>query len=421
MFGGEDYKLVERRRAVLGLRSETIRRANLSAIVRALHCDGPLSRSELGARTGLTRSAIRILIGELSAAGLVEEIGGSTVGTPGRPSAVVRLRPGRAAVLALDVDVDTLAAAVVGIGGGVLGIRRVDRSRSNVSVEQTVNDIVALANLVTSETRAEIEETIGIGVAFAGIVRRTDDVVAMAPNMNWHEVPLGQLLAHALGTSLRVSVANDADLGALAEHRRGAGAGVHDMLFISGEVGVGGGLITDGRPMTGATGYGGEIGHIPLNPAGGACGCGSYGCWELEIGERAVLSLAGHPVDGGRSEVDRVVDEARNGDERALVALERVGTWLGRGVAGLVNVLNPQLVVLGGLFQRAYEFVEPSMRSEAQRLMLTPTAAVTNIVPSSLGLNAPLLGAAELAFEHLLDDPGSITESGSHSEWRFVA
>ena len=406
----------------LGLRSETIRRANLSAIVRALHCDGPLSRSELGARTGLTRSAIRVLIGELSAAGLVDELNGPLLGTPGRPSAVVRLRPGRAVVLALEVAVDYLAAALVGIGGQVLRMRRVDRSRASVSVEETISDLVALANTLTEDDAGDdIEELVGVAVAFAGIVRRTDDVVAMAPNMGWREVPLGDLLARALGTKLRVMVANEADLGALAEQRRGAGAGVQEMLFISGEVGVGGGLIVDGRPMTGATGYGGEIGHMPLNPAGGACGCGSFGCWELEVGEQALLALAGHPVDGGRSEVDRVLDDARRGDEQALAAFDQVGMWLGRGVAGLVNVLNPQLVVLGGLFQRIYECVEPTLRSQVDRLALRPSAAVVNIASSSLGVDAPLLGAAELAFERLLDDPASLAESTVQAEWRVVA
>ena len=405
----------------LGLRSETIRRANLSAIVRALHCDGPLSRSELGARTGLTRSAIRVLIGELSAAGLVDELNGPLLGTPGRPSAVVRLRPGRAVVLALEVAVDYLAAALVGIGGQVLRMRRVDRSRSRVSPEETIRDLVALAGTLTEDGSGDIDELVGVCVAFAGIVRRTDDVVAMAPNMGWREVPLGDMLAHALGTHLRVMVANEADLGALAEQRRGVGAGVHEMLFISGEVGVGGGLIVDGRPMTGATGYGGEIGHMPLTPAGGACGCGSFGCWELEVGEQALLALAGHPVDGGRTEVDRVLDDARRGNAQALAAFDQVGTWLGRGVAGLINVLNPQLVVLGGLFQRIYEYVEPALRSEVLRLTLRPTAAVVTIASSSLGVDAPLLGAAELAFERLLDDPASFAESTSQAEWRVVA
>jgi predicted NBD/HSP70 family sugar kinase len=218
-----------------------------------------------------------------------------------------------------------------------------------------------------------------------------------------------------------VLVANEADLGALAELRRGAGVAVDDLLFISGEVGVGGGVILDGRPLTGSFGYGGEIGHMPLNPAGVLCGCGSTGCWETEVGEPALLSRAGLPVDGGRDAVDELLRRAAGGDAASLAALDHVGTWLGRGIAGLVNVLNPRLVIVGGLFARIYPHIERPMQAETARLALRPSASVVSIVPSALGVEAPLLGAAELAFEQLLDDPTSVAESSVFTEWRVVA
>src|SRR4051794_32483655 len=228
---------MDQRRLELGLRSETIRRANLSAIVRALHVEGPLSRSELGARTGLTRSGIRILIGELAAAGLVEERNGRLLGMPGRPSTVVRLRSNRAVVLALEIAVDYLAAAIVGLGGEVLRSARIDRPRTRASSDVTIADLVGLARGLEplDTTPGNDEQLVGIGVAFAGIVRRGDGVVVMAPNLGWSDVPLGRLIGEALGTTHGVLVANEADLGALAEHRRGAGAAVDDLLFVSGE------------------------------------------------------------------------------------------------------------------------------------------------------------------------------------------
>lgn len=407
----------------LGLRSETIRRANLSAIVRALHGEGALSRSELGARTGLTRSAIRVLIGELSAAGLVVERSGASFGTPGRPSALVCLQRERAVVLALEVNVDSIAAAVVGIGGHVLRSQRVERSRSRVAVDDTVDDLARLVRQLDRRggpTTVD-EALVGIAVAFAGIVRRSDGAVVLAPNLHWPEVPFGRLIADALGTSHEVLIANDADLGALAEHRRGVGVGVNNLIFVSGEVGVGGGVIVDGRPMTGATGYGGEIGHMPLNPSGTDCGCGSVGCWETEVGEHALLRLAGHRIDGGRDEVERVIAEAAAGSQRACDALEHIGTWLGRGIAGLVNVFNPQLVVMGGLFERLYPHVSSALGRELARLTLPTSAAQVSIVATSLGGDAPLRGAAELAFERVLDNPASVSESIIETEWRVVA
>lgn len=394
------------RRVEIGQRSETAHRANLSAILRELHAHGPLSRSQLVAITGLTRSAIRSLIGEFAAAGLVSEDRAAPLGTPGRPSALVHLNPERAVVLALEIAVDSLAVALVGLGGEVRALVRVDRERGHTSVDEIVDDLVELTAVVGSRPEAR-EALVGVGVAVVGVVRRSDGFVSVAPNLGWRDAPLGERLATALGTHAPIAVANEADLGALAELRRGAAREADDVLFISGEVGVGGGLIVDGRPLTGVAGYAGEIGHIPLNPNGARCGCGSIGCWETEVGEGALLARAGHPPDGGRSAVEAVLREAEAGSPVALGALDSVGHWLGVGLAGLVNVFNPRLVVLGGRFSRLHPFVTGTIEAELDRLALPAPRQLVRVVPATLGANASLLGAAELAFEPLLDDPAA--------------
>ena len=151
----------------------------------------------------------------------------------------------------------------------------------------------------------------------------------MAPNLGWRDVPFGDRLADALSLDVPIVHANEADLGALAELLRGAAVGTRDVLYVSGEVGVGGGLIAGGQPLTGVAGYGGEIGHFPVNPSGRACRCGAVGCWETEIGEGALLTLAGRPADGGRDAVDAVLRDAEAGESTALAALDHVGGWLG--------------------------------------------------------------------------------------------
>ncbi len=390
----------------LGQRSETVRRANLSAIVRELHERGPLSRSELVTRTGLTRSAIRGLIVELVAAGLVSEERAAPLGTPGRPSPLVRPNAEDAAVLALEIAVDSLAVALIGLGGDVLELVRVDRPQGHTSIDQIADDLADLANLVRAR-RPDVDPLAGIGVAIVGLVRRIDGCVAMAPNLGWTDVPLGERLAAVLGTNAAITVANDADLGALAEVRRGAARGADNVLFISGEVGVGGGLVVDGKPMTGVAGYAGEVGHIPVNPAGKPCRCGSVGCWETEIGAYALLRHAGHPADGGRAELDAVLREAAAGAPVALAALDEVGRWVGFGLAGLVNVFNPRLIVLGGLLGRIHPYIGEVVERELDRLTLPAPRRLVRVVPASLGVDAPLLGAAELAFEPLLADPAT--------------
>src|SRR5262249_3701790 len=152
----------------------------------------------------------------------------------------------------------------------------------------------------------------------------------------WREVPLGARLASRLrarlGLDLVVSCRNDASLGALAEHTRGTAMGVSNLLYVYGEVGVGGGIVADGHLLEGAHGYGGEVGHMRVNPDGAPCRCGSRGCWETEIGEDALVTLAGRRP-GGRSVVEEVLLAARRGEQAAEQAVELVARWTGVGLA----------------------------------------------------------------------------------------
>lgn len=389
-----------------GQRSETVRRSNLSAIVRQIHDRGPQSRSELVARTGLTRSAIRGLLAEFLSADLLVEERAALGGVPGRPSPIVRPIPDAAIVLALELNVDSTAVAVMGVGGEILEHRRIDRSRDRRSIDSLLGDVRALVDDLPTLRRRR-GALIGVGVAVAGVVRRDDGFVATAPNLGWQDVELGRVLGPALGLDVPVRIANEADLGALAELRRGAARGADDLVFVSGEVGVGGGIIVDGQPLTGVAGFAGEVGHLPVNPFGGACRCGASGCWEVEVGEEALLRGAGRPADGGRPGVDAVIAAAARGEPLALASLARVGAWLGVGLATLVNLLNPRVIVLGGLFGRIHPFVEATIEAELDRRALPAPRALLRITPAALGEDAPLIGAAELAFEPFLDDPAA--------------
>ena len=282
---------------------------------------------------------------------------------------------------------------------------RLDRPRDRGSVDETVADLAALARAVLRRL-PDTDGMIGIGVGVVGIVRRDAGVVTMAPNLGWRDVPLAERLADALGTSLPIAVANEADLGALAELRRGAAIGAQHVLFLSGEVGVGGGLIIDGQPLTGARGFAGEVGHMPVNPDGRTCRCGSVGCWETEVGEGALLRRAGHPPDAGREEVEAVLSEAAAGVARRARGARRrralAGLRAGRprqrlqpAGRGPRRALRPHASLRGG------EGAEPSSIGSRYRRR----ARRSGCVPAALGDDAPLIGAAELAFEPLLADP----------------
>ncbi len=390
----------------LGHRSETVRRVNLSAIVRALHLDGPQSRSDLVSTTGLTRSAIRALVGELVLGGLAIEGPAALDGTPGRPSPVVRVNPHGAIVIALEIAVDSVAAAAVGVGGEVLARVREDLPPGRSSVDDIVAALAALATRVASEIPPD-GQLIGYGVAVVGVVRRSDGMVSMAPNLGWRDEPFGERLAQVLEPRRPIAFANEADLAGLAELRRGAARGVGDVLVIWASVGVGGGIIVDGEALRGADGYSGEVGHIPVDPDGLPCRCGSTGCWETVVGSGALLRRAGYPPEAGYAAVESVRIDAEAGSTSALAAFAETGRWLGIGIAGLINIMDPRLVLLGGRLAPAYHLVRSSLEAELDRRVLRATRHLVRVIPASLGPDAPLLGAAELALEPVLDDPAA--------------
>lgn len=387
-----------------GSNSETVRRDNLSAVLREVHIAGPRSRSDLVAFTGLNRSTVAGIVGELSDLGLVREEPGDRLGTPGRPSPSVHASADGAVVLAIEIAVHTLAVGVVGLGGTVHELSRQRLPHSRPSLDETLEGIRDQGNwsLDRSGMRARV---VGVGVAAVGAVRSADGFVHFAPNLGWSTVPLAELVSDSLDLDVPVVVRNEADLGARAEHLRGAGMGYDDLVYLSCDVGVGGGVITGGRPLTGAAGYGGEVGHIFVNPDGPECGCGSRGCWEAEVGERALMRRAGRDQDGGPEAISALIREAERGEEPALAAMVETGVWLGRGVAGLVNVFDPQVVVLGGLFAHTAPFTLPVVRQQLEERRLAITREPAEVLVSRLGGDAPFLGAAERAFEPLLADP----------------
>lgn len=385
---------------------EDIRRQNLGALLRRVHVFGPVSRAQLTAGMGLNRSTIGALTTDLTEAGLVLEEQPRDTGGRGRPSLVVRARSQRVYVLAFGVGVDRLVAARVGLGGVVLDRREIERPQGHFTVEDAVDRLSGFAARLTEAAGREAR-CVGAAAAVPALVDREEGVLHYGPNIGWRAVPFGRMLAEAIGR--RVILGNDGELGALGEHTRGVAAGYDDVVYIHGDVGVGGGIIAGGRPLGGADGFAAEIGHMIVNPDGRACPCGAYGCWETEIGEAALLRAAGRAGPLGREAVHAVVDAAARGDKDAEEGLRRVGNWLGVGVANLVNLLNPRIVVFGGTLRMVYPATAAQVRSRVNRTALASHREHLRLRTSALADDAPLHGAAELAFAALFENPLEFT------------
>lgn len=387
-------------RAGVGTNQEDVRRHNLGTVLGHVHRAGRLSRAELTARMGLNRSTIADLVTELESLGLAEQAkpSGVRIGA-GRPSVDVLVRTG-AYVLAVDLRVDGLTVARIGLGG-VVQSRATGPVPAGRDPEVIAASVVELMRLVVKDVEPGAA-LVGVGVGVPGIIRASDGHVRLAPNLGWRDVPFAQILSARLG-SLGVPVlGNDADLGALSEHLRGTGVGVQDLIYLSGEVGVGAGVIVSGHKLEGAGGYAGEIGHMPFVPDGKLCHCGARGCWETEIGAEAIALAIGCPPErvGALGEYLDAVHEAP--DELRLVARH-----LGRGLAGMVNMLNPRVIVLGGYLRSLFPLVHDDVEKELASYALSAPRELVRVALPGLGGDSVLHGAAELAFEPLLADPVS--------------
>ena len=390
---------------------DEIRRHNLARVVRRLHLGGPASRSDLVAITGLNRSTVGALISELGQFGLVAEEAGAAGGI-GRPSLRAVPVPESAVAVAFDLRVERTVAALVGLGGTVFERREVSHNRTDFSPKAAARHLAGLAAELLEQAPSHAA-WMGTGVGVPGVIDHRDGRIRVAPNLSWVDAPLAALVDDALqevfGAAPPVIVGNDADLGAIAEHARGAGTGHQNVIYLSGEIGIGGGFIVDGRLMVGAGGYGGEIGHMVVRRGGHTCLCGNRGCWETEVGRDALLRATGRPIDTG--DVAEVLAAAAAGDERTLAGLAEVGEWLGLGLGNLVNAFNPEVIVLGGHFRQLLPFVTQQIDEQIGRAMLASREQVT-IMPSSFGGDSTLIGAAEVAFQPLIDDPvGALTDT----------
>lgn len=381
-----------------GTRPDEVRRHNRAALLRRLHVDGPCTRADLATELGLNRSTIKTLVDGLAEDGVVAERVPALRTGAGRPSLLVLPQPNAAVVLAVDVRVEQVSVALVGIGGEILG-------RSSWSLRPRTREPLEVFTKIVDNSLLMIEE-LGVevaagGVSVPGVVRRADGLVHEAPNLHWTDVPLGDWLTRAL--HFPVHVGNDAELGALAEHLRGVARGAADVVYVTADVGVGGGVISSGRSMRGTGGYVGEIGHMVVRHDGRQCYCGCRGCWETEVGERALSRALGIDEDSPRGAIVAELRSLTASPDRVMTQLGEFGEWLAVGLCNVVNLLCPQLVVLGDLYTALPPvLVEHVGRIVRERSLVSRALGGTRLATSLLGSDVKLLGAAELAFEPVL-------------------
>jgi predicted NBD/HSP70 family sugar kinase len=362
----------------------TVRQHN-RALVLAAVADAPRrSRAQLALATGLTRATISALVDDLLDAGLLAELSPDR-GLRGRPGSPLVLNGNGPAGLGVEINVDYISACVLDLTGAVRGSRTevVDNRRGTPAVG--LRRAIALARQVRAQAEADGLAVVAASVGVAGLVD-ADGVLRRAPNLpRWRAVDLAGTFSDAL--ELAVSVDNEANLAALAQLWFGP-ASLRDFALVSGEIGVGAGVVLDGRLYRGVRGHAGELGHVVVDPDGPPSGCGANGCLEQFAGQEALLRNAG--IAGG----DELIRRARAGDERALTALSDAGRALGIAIAGLINVMDLPAVLLGGLYARLGQWLIEPIRAELGRRVASREWAPVEVRVAHLGSDAAVRGAA---------------------------
>lgn len=375
---------------------------NLSLVLRhALASPGHVSRADIASRTGITRATVSRLVDELIRAGLVTELAPATDSGRGRPAVRLSPRHGRALALGLEVNVSSLGARLVDLDGSVTAELTSDGDFADSDPSGTMHILGELAHTVVSESLPEGALFVGSGLALPGLV--SPEALALAPNLGWRDVSLTELLAPLTDLEPTI-VANEADLAAyaVAHPRPGVPDGPASFIYVSGEVGIGAGVIVDHEPLTGAHGWSGEIGHICADPAGPRCSCGASGCLEAYLGRRALARNAELSRDASPSEV---VAAARAGSQPAIRALDAGGLALGRALAAVINTVDIPLVVLGGNVAQVADSLLTTARTEMETRVLQSSWSNPQILVSAARDHLAVTGAAHRVLQGLVDDP----------------
>jgi len=376
-----------------------VRRQNLALVLAGIQRNGGVTRARLAADSGLTKASVSSLVADLLEAALVREDSIARDGERGRPGMGLVLNPARGA-LAAEINVDHLAVGVLDFAGELVFHESVERRNRGNGPAELLPLLADMAARAATAAAASGVELLGGELTVPGLVDAERNVVVSAPNLGWTGVDLsGELPGLLPGAPFGVSLSNEANSAALAELWHGHGATFSDFLYVSGEVGVGGGLVIGSRLYAGPQGHAGEIGHVVVHPEGPRCACGGSGCLETFAGRDAIYSAAGIERDAFR--MGRLLELLADRDDGAASAVERAGHHLGIAVASTARVADVSAVVLGGHFAALEEWIAPALCRSLDHYApgLVPAA---NVAFSGLGQTAALIGAAATSVRRIL-------------------
>ena len=394
-----------------------VREHNLSSVLRLIHTQSPISRAKLAVITGLNKSTVSSLVDELLSRKLVHETG-SNSGGAGRPATLLEMNPQAGLIIGVELGVDFVSVAVTDFLGNILWRRRED-ANPNEDQDKMINQTLRIVKEAMTAGKKKNTRFIGLGLATPGTVDLKEGVLIFAPNLHWRNVPFGKIFTEH--TKLRVFVENDANAAAIAEHLFGTARHCQDFLFVFAGVGIGGGLFLNGRLYRGKNGYAGEIGHSPImaEPSQTVCHCGNRGCWETYANQYSIIQRVQARLEVKRTSIiPKLIAEQNSpitiaiikqaadaGDREAIDSFTEAGHAMGQGFAGLINIFNPEKIILGGPLSIAGEYLLPGIKETVARHSLPEIDQQAEVLLSPFGADASLIGAIAIVVDDVLSKP----------------
>jgi glucokinase-like ROK family protein len=328
----------------------------------------------------------------------------------------LKFNPNGGCAVGLEIGVEFISIILTNFVADVLWRHRISmvEEASQFEIIEQAEKLIEEAISIGKEQGLSL---LGIGVGVPGLVDQSQGKLVFAPNLKLSNIPLRPIWTQRFNTP--VFVENEANSAALGEYFFGAAHGKGDFIYMSTGVGLGGGIMIGGQLFKGGNGYAGEIGHTTIYAGGEECGCGSRGCWETYVGPRAIVRRIRQTINAGATSiipelvegdmqkvtVDLVVEAARRNDSVALTALHEVGVDLGVGISNLINIFNPELVIMGGALSLASPWLLQAIREALKVGVLSPLLEKVNVIPSSLGLDSCVMGAVALVLDDVVREP----------------
>lgn len=392
-----------------------IREINLSIILNALRDRSPLSRAALAVATGLNKTTVSSLVQQLIDAQLVTETGvGKNV--TGRPGILLELNASAGAMIGVEIGVDFISVILTNFAAHVLW-RHQERTDRRDTQHAILHHAFAAIEAAVRQAQRQNLPVLGIAMGVPGLIDTQSGTLLLAPNLGWENVPLRQMLQTRF--DVPVTVDNEGTMAAFGESYFGVARGSRNVLFVSAGVGIGGGFVLDGRIFAGSTGFAGEVGHMTLEIDGALCNCGNRGCWETVASQSFVFRRVHEAISRGAASslarfkngkhesltIPLVVRAAESGDPVALQALSETGKYIGIGLANLINALNPEMVVFGGILSLAKEFLMPVIQETVSARALRWSSRSAQVVVAAYGSDACVMGAVAMIYDQILRQP----------------